>query len=65
MEIISFQNSFFKCLPFSILIGGVELTNLQWIYLIANICLIISIGIGLTVWKVIQSRQDDSNENTK
>ena len=44
---------------YGVLVGGVQLTNIQWIYLILNISLIFVIGIGLSIWKIFQSRYED------
>ncbi len=44
---------------FNSLVAGVELTESQLTYLIVNACLIIVLGIGLTILKFIRSRDDD------
>ena len=42
---------------FSVLVAGEELTNPQFIYLILNASLIFIVGIGLTIWKIFQSKK--------
>ena len=41
------------------LVGGVELNNTQLTYLSVNIFLIVFVGIGLTIWKTFQSRNEN------
>tara|TARA_Y100001968_G_scaffold224865_1_gene207602 strand:- start:2224 stop:2397 length:174 start_codon:yes stop_codon:yes gene_type:complete len=42
---------------FSVFVAGEELTNPQFIYLILNASLIFIVGIGLTIWKIFQSKK--------
>ena len=44
---------------FSAIINGVQISDQQLLYLEFNVVMILVIGLGITAWKILQSKQED------